>query len=186
MVCNQPSDRGVVSVIHGRSVPQQKRVSQQKRVKTHAFVLSDTRLMGETPGTRIERIAAAKNLPSGEKLAHALGVTYETLRKWREGLTAPNRTKQQKIAEYLGVPPAEFMHGIAVAGEVQAPGALPAADVVLEQLGMLLAALPAPVVDAVAENLAGFARERGAEHRRLVLLTLLNAAPSKRRQQGAA
>jgi transcriptional regulator with XRE-family HTH domain len=61
---------------------------------------------------RIERIAAAKGLLYGEKLAHALGVTYETLRKWREGLTAPNRTKQQKIAEYLGVPPAEFMHGI--------------------------------------------------------------------------
>lgn len=140
--------------------------------------------MQETPGARIERIAAAKGLPSGEKLAHALGVTYETLRKWREGLTAPNRTKQQAIAAYLGVTPAELMHGVPSDSSLNADG--PAADAVLEQLGILLAALPAQVVDAVAENLAGFARERGAEHRRLVLLTLLNASPGKRRQAGAA
>ena len=134
--------------------------------------------MSETPGSRIERIAEEKGLPSGKALAKALGVTYETLRKWREGATAPNRTKQHRIAEYLGVAPAEFMHG--VTGDGRPTSAAPSADAVLEQLGMLLAALSPSVVEAVAENLAGFARERGAEHRRQVLLTLLAGFRGKR------
>jgi hypothetical protein len=100
-------------------------------------------------------------------------VSYETLRKWREGATAPNRKAQLVIAEYLQVDPAVFMHG--------APDeSLPIAELdiasVLSRLGAILAAVPDPVVNAVSENLAGFARERGAEHRRMALLTLLGPA----------
>lgn len=65
--------------------------------------------MGETIGARIERIAREKGLPAGAKLADELGVTYETLRKWRQGITAPNRTRATHIARVLGVPKDQFM-----------------------------------------------------------------------------
>ncbi len=65
----------------------------------------------ETVGARIERIAHAKNLPGGAALAAMFGVTYETLRKWRDGTTSPNRARQNRIAEVMGVAPAVFMHG---------------------------------------------------------------------------
>lgn len=65
----------------------------------------------ETVGARIERIAHAKNLPGGAALAAMFGVSYETLRKWRDGSTSPNRTRQKRVAEVLGVAPAVFMHG---------------------------------------------------------------------------
>lgn len=67
----------------------------------------------ETVGARIERIAQEKQLPSGAKLAKLFGVTYETLRKWREGGTGPNRNRQVRVSEVLGVAPAVFMHGAA-------------------------------------------------------------------------
>lgn len=67
----------------------------------------------ETVGARIERIAQEKQLPSGSQLAALFGVSYETLRKWREGGTSPNRNRQLRIAEVLGVAPEVFMHGVA-------------------------------------------------------------------------
>lgn len=65
----------------------------------------------ETAGARIERIAREKNLPSGLKLAALFGVSYETLRKWRDGETSPSRNRQQRVSEVLGVAPGVFMHG---------------------------------------------------------------------------
>lgn len=67
----------------------------------------------ETAGARIERIAQDKQLPSGAKLAALFGVSYETLRKWRDGDTSPNRNRQLRISEVLGVAPEVFMHGAA-------------------------------------------------------------------------
>jgi len=65
----------------------------------------------ETIGTRIEAIAAAKGIPGGAQLAKRFGVSYETLRKWREGETAPNRAKQAVVSRELGVPVGAFMFG---------------------------------------------------------------------------
>lgn len=67
----------------------------------------------ETVGQRIERLALEKQLPAGAKLAALFGVSYETLRKWRDGDTSPNRNRQLRIAEVLGVAPEVFMHGVA-------------------------------------------------------------------------
>ena len=47
------------------------------------------------------------------------------------------------------------------------------AEVVLERLGPILQAVPLERRNAVAETLAGYAREGGADHWRLMLLTLL-------------
>lgn len=71
--------------------------------------------MEETVGARIERLAAAKGLPANAALAELFGVTYETLRKWRAGQTAPSRKRAAKISEKLGVEPEVFMHGVAQA-----------------------------------------------------------------------
>lgn len=67
----------------------------------------------ETIGTRIEALARARGLPEGSALAAKFKVSYETLRKWREGATAPNRNRAEQIAAILGVPSAAFMHDIA-------------------------------------------------------------------------
>lgn len=66
----------------------------------------------ETVGDRIERLAKAKGLPVGGALAADLGVSYETLRRWKAGETAPNRNRAARIAEYLGCAPETFMHGV--------------------------------------------------------------------------
>ena len=76
---------------------------------------------GDTVGDRIERLAKAKGLPAGSALAADLGVSYETLRRWKAGDTAPNRNRAVRIAEYLGCAPEAFMHGVTDA----APGQLP-------------------------------------------------------------
>lgn len=75
--------------------------------------------MSETVGVRIEKLASAKGLPTGEKLAALFGVQYETLRKWKSGGTSPNRNRQVTISEVLGVAPEVYMHGAAgaAAGE---------------------------------------------------------------------
>lgn len=66
----------------------------------------------ETIGQRIEAIASECGLPSNSALAQHLGITYETLRKWRSGSSAPNRSRLKKISELLGVDPARLMFGI--------------------------------------------------------------------------
>ncbi len=73
--------------------------------------------MGDTVGIRIEALAKQKGLPQGAALAAHFGVSYETLRKWREGESAPNRSRQQLIAEKLGVAPEAFMFGSGAGGD---------------------------------------------------------------------
>lgn len=81
--------------------------------------------MSETVGQRIEAIALQKGLPQHARLAALIGVTYETLRKWREGASAPNRARQAVLVELLGVPAEVFMHGIQAAGTPQVGGEKP-------------------------------------------------------------
>lgn len=82
------------------------------------FCCADTGDVQETVGSRIKAIALAKALrearaPLSQKaLAQALGVSYETLRKWSQGLTAPNRSRAIAVAEWLGCQVEEFMHGV--------------------------------------------------------------------------
>jgi transcriptional regulator with XRE-family HTH domain len=59
--------------------------------------------MSTTVGARIvERAKAHKGL-NITQLADALGVSYETVRKWQSGETEPNRSRVVKIAELLDV-----------------------------------------------------------------------------------
>ena len=67
--------------------------------------------MHTTVGQRIEALAAEKGLPSGKALAALFGVSYETLRKWRSGDAAPNRSRQLVVAKVLGCKPEAFMFG---------------------------------------------------------------------------
>lgn len=61
---------------------------------------------------RIEALAAEQGLPSGKALAKRFGVSYETLRKWRSGDAAPNRSRQLIIAKELRVKPEVFMFAV--------------------------------------------------------------------------
>jgi transcriptional regulator with XRE-family HTH domain len=56
----------------------------------------------ETIGRRIERLAAERGKTMAE-LREALGVSYETTRKWSTGDTAPNRNRTAQLAKLLGV-----------------------------------------------------------------------------------
>lgn len=71
--------------------------------------------MTETIGARIQRLASATGKPAGKPagkhLAKALGVSFEALRQWTKGITAPSRQRAESIAAYLGVPVEVVMHG---------------------------------------------------------------------------
>jgi transcriptional regulator with XRE-family HTH domain len=69
--------------------------------------------VNETVGRRIQRLAAAKGLPSGKALAALLGVTYETMRAWTAdgAKIAPNRNRAAFIADRLGISVEELMFG---------------------------------------------------------------------------
>jgi hypothetical protein len=60
----------------------------------------------------------------------------------------------------------------------------PSPGAIIEWLGNLLAALPAERRSAVADNLAGFAREGGADVYKDILLKLLEPASTKVRKRG--
>lgn len=65
---------------------------------------------------RIRRLREAKSL-SQEALAALVGVKYQSVQEWeREGGTAPNRSRQLKVAKALGVTVPELMLGAPVSG----------------------------------------------------------------------
>lgn len=62
-------------------------------------------------GDRIEALGKTKLEATGAELAKELGVSYETLRKWKRGKSAPSGPRQKTIAERLGVAASVFMFG---------------------------------------------------------------------------
>ena len=76
-------------------------------------------MINEHVGERLVRLAAERpNLPTQRAdLAKAFGVSYETLRKWMTGASAPNRRRAAAIAKLLQVPEEVFMHGADYEGE---------------------------------------------------------------------
>lgn len=113
-----------------------------------------------TSRQNIENLELGRVLMPGYlcELADAMGVTTDYLL----GRTSHSATAQ------LREPAAVYL----------TPPSLPAA---LEVLGMALAAAPAAQTSAIADNMAGWARERGADHYRPVLELLLNS-PAKRQR----
>ena len=109
-------------------------------------------------GKLIESIAAEKGLPGGAQLAALLGVQYETLRKWRLGTAAPNRTRQQTIAKVLGVPPATFMHGVAGGLPPKEAEPWPFERITPEQWAKLTARQQGAIEDAAVQKLRDVAR----------------------------
>lgn len=67
--------------------------------------------MDESIGERIKRIAKEQGKPGGEKLAAALGVSYEALRRWSKGIDTPTPTNAQVAAKHLGVSVATILFG---------------------------------------------------------------------------
>lgn len=90
--------------------------------------------MSTTVGDRIEELAKARGLSYGKSLADAFGVSYETLRKWRSGKTAPNRSRAELVAAHLGVKPEAFMHGAVAAAQASQPKISPIALKVARRL----------------------------------------------------
>lgn len=91
--------------------------------------------MQETVGSRIKALALQQALRVGRAplnandLAAALGVSYESLRKWTAGKTAPNRARAERIATYLGCPVESFMLGVRFSDDDDQPeAAAPATD----------------------------------------------------------
>jgi hypothetical protein len=119
-------------------------------------------------------------------------MVQSTLHRYLESSTKePRRSTMQPLADFLGVPVEAFFDAsiaakFAPAGSVvaqtpsetqSAPGVYQihplSVDTLLEQLGICLAALPAGMRRAVADNLSGFALDGGADHWRHALLALL-------------
>lgn len=67
--------------------------------------------MAETVGERLIRVAKTELGLNQTQLAQALGVSGETLRKWRTGEIAPNRARARMVAEQFGRSVAWVMHG---------------------------------------------------------------------------
>lgn len=80
--------------------------------------------MTETAGERIQRLAKELDKPSGKHLAAELGVSYEALRQWTKGDTAPNRARAEAIAKYLGVTP-EMSLRMTICNSTSTPGRNP-------------------------------------------------------------
>lgn len=72
----------------------------------------ETEPMAQTVGVRIEALARANGYASIKDFVNAVGVSYETFRKWKAGDAAPNRARQQKLSELLGCDASVFMHGV--------------------------------------------------------------------------
>lgn len=67
--------------------------------------------MPETIGARLERIAKDSKGWTLSQFAEQLDVSYETVRKWVTGETAPNRRRLERICELLPVSPAMVLFG---------------------------------------------------------------------------
>lgn len=133
----------------------------------------------ETIGQRILRLAERQpDLPRERKaLAERFGVTYETLRKWVNGSTAPTRKHIDKLVVLLHTTASEITHGI----QPEGPAGIPAGASVALSLAVLSAAIAAVPDDARAEIgdlLRHWAAHGGKDlYRRAVTDLLLAATP---------
>lgn len=84
----------------------------------------------ESVGDRLERRARElfPECTTAEAVAARLGVSYETLRKWKSGETGPKRTRVEQLARDLKTTSEWITHGIddardepALAAQDQAP-----------------------------------------------------------------
>lgn len=157
------------------------------------FCCADTCCVeNDTVGQRLVRIAVTKeSLPTSKKeLAASFGVSYETLRKWEKGLTAPTRSRADALAVLLQVPAESFMHGISFADDAsggrQPAGADPitlehALAPVLAAIGGLTAGRWA-MVRARLDDLSG--HPEAGEDVAADILPILMREPSKRLRTG--
>lgn len=115
-------------------------------------------------------------------LARKIEATDQVVNNWsRRGVPPPRHAEIAgalgwSIDKLLGVGADTPAHGEA--------GVLLKPDVLIEQLGMLLRTLPEAHRVPFADNLAAFARERGADVYRGILLTLL-ADPERKHKTAA-
>lgn len=76
------------------------------------FCCADNHGMAETIGARVERLAKEKKGWTLAQLAAALSVSYETLRKWVKGDTAPNRRRVEHLSKLLESSPDYIVFGV--------------------------------------------------------------------------
>lgn len=139
-------------------------------------------------GAKVAAFRAAKNL-STKELAKKVGASRQNIENLEADRVAVPRYLCE-LADAMGVT-TDYLLGRTSqpepvrTGEPQPaylkPMSLPDA---LEVVGMALAATPASHITAVADNMAGWARERGADHYRNLLQMLLEGEQRKRSPLG--
>jgi transcriptional regulator with XRE-family HTH domain len=129
--------------------------------------------------------ASTGNKPPQEEIAHRLGFTQSTISQRLAGTMAMNESFAAKIALLIGCSVDAFSPDLAASikrlcAAVTPPHArdtepsVPNLDTALEVLGIKLAAAPFDKREAIATNLAGWAREGGADHWRQTVFSLLS------------
>lgn len=139
----------------------------------------------KTLGDKVAAFRKAQGLTPGQ-LAKKVGTSRQNIENVEAGRVAmPGYLCE--LADAMGVttdyllgrtPHGTAAHAREPAAVYLTPPSLPAA---LEVVGMALAAAPAAQVSAIADNMAGWARERGADHYRPVLELLLNSQAKRHR-----
>lgn len=96
-----------LGVVHAAHLIHVSRVAQQERVQFSCDDLNpiwcEHPVMNESIGARVLRRAHDLYGWGPQELADAVGVSYETVRKWRSDETAPNRRRMAVLAELLQV-----------------------------------------------------------------------------------
>ncbi len=111
--CGLPVGRSPVRVLHPlRRMYTTKPCVATKTCDDAAICCAENLRMPETIGARIARIAKERKGWAPAEFAAALGVSYESVRKWITGETAPNRNRLAKVGALLGVAPEELLLGV--------------------------------------------------------------------------
>jgi transcriptional regulator with XRE-family HTH domain len=119
--------------------------------------------MKQTVGERLLEAAERKGW-SADQFAKLVGVSYETVRKWRTGATAPNRNRAIKVAEVLGTSVNWVMYGegqqmTTTSSDDRAALPPPAAGSASHERHALAAATEA-LLEAVAQVMASASEEQ--------------------------
>lgn len=136
----------------------------------------------KTVADRLKEARKSKGL-NQEQLAKLSGVSPATIANIEVG-TRKNPRNLLQIAKAVGRSPQWLMTGRddeRTPSDAR-PGAPPDLFSALEAVGVALAAVPKSMREAVATNLAGWARDGGADHWRVTVQTLLAPQSGKRSQ----